>query len=446
MDNTHTAIVASLGTEYPIKGADFIHAIDVQINGVTIATVVTGKNHTTGELGIYFSPDLQLSEEYCDANNLVAKFDENGVKIPGSGFFDEKRRVRAQRFKGAKSEGLWMPLSSLEFTYKKTHLHEVAGIRLGPVQGEKFQSFNDIPICQRYPKYVVAQNTGTQPKRKELDVLNFDQHYDTAQLIHSLGDITRLGGAKLYITEKMHGTSHRVGNVPVKVLVKLPFWKRAINYFHKVYEDSTWEYRIVHGSRRVVLNDTNTGYYGSHDFRYNAVGNPALEQNEVLYGEIVGWVNTDAPIMPAHNTSALKEIKKAYGESMIYDYGIENGKAQFFIYRIRRVNDDGIMQDLPYQEMVVRAKELGYQVPELLFSTTLEDHVDVENIKLVADIEAQGSNGIYVPSKYGHHISEGVVLLFEKDGRIMAYKHKSYGFKVLEGILVESNPEADSES
>ena len=41
-------------------------------------TVIVGLDCAEGDIGIYFPVDLQLSEEYCNANNLVRKKDENG--------------------------------------------------------------------------------------------------------------------------------------------------------------------------------------------------------------------------------------------------------------------------------------------------------------------------------------------------------------------------------
>jgi hypothetical protein len=442
MNDSHTALITKLGTAYPIKGADFIHAIDVEVSGITIATVVTSKEYTSGELGIYFAPDLQLSEAYCDANNLVARFDEQGNKIAGSGFFDEKRRVRAQRFKGAKSEGLWMPLSSLDFTLDTTYYPAADEILK---EGDKLTELNGIEICKRYPKYVASVGSNNiKLERKKADVLNFPEHYDTAQLIHYVGDLDRYVGASVIITEKMHGTSHRVGNVPVRVQKHIPIWQRAINWITRkeLYATSTWEYRLVHGTRRVILNDMDTGYYGSHDFRYNAVGNPELQENEVLYGEIVGWVNEDTSIMPPHNTSALKEVKKAFGETMYYDYDVPKGNALFYVYRITRMNEDGVTYDLEYDSMVARAKELGYDVPAKLDSFTYDGSVEkfMEKVNYYTH-----ADGVYISSRYGKHISEGTVILFQKDGRSVAYKNKSYAFKVLEGILVETVPEADSD-
>ena len=54
-----------------------------------------GLNTVLGEIGIYFPTDLQLSVEYCDANNLVRKKDENGNNIFGGGFLQRMRALRA---------------------------------------------------------------------------------------------------------------------------------------------------------------------------------------------------------------------------------------------------------------------------------------------------------------------------------------------------------------
>ena len=95
--------------------ADRLMLADISDGTNKLATVIVGNTHMEGEIGIFFMCDAQLSEQYCEYNDLVARFDENGNKIPGSGFFDHKRRVKAQAFRGIKSPGLWMPIRSLEY-------------------------------------------------------------------------------------------------------------------------------------------------------------------------------------------------------------------------------------------------------------------------------------------------------------------------------------------
>ena len=62
-----------------------------------------GLDVVIGEIGIYFPTDLQLSVEYCNANNLVRKKDESGNNI--GGYMDpDKRNVTAVRLRGERSD------------------------------------------------------------------------------------------------------------------------------------------------------------------------------------------------------------------------------------------------------------------------------------------------------------------------------------------------------
>ena len=67
-------------------------------------------------MGVYFPVDLQLSEEFCEHNNLVRKKDENGNNI--GGFLDpDKRNIKAIKLRGEKSDGLFMPITSFAYCY-----------------------------------------------------------------------------------------------------------------------------------------------------------------------------------------------------------------------------------------------------------------------------------------------------------------------------------------
>ena len=78
-------------------------------------TICVGIDAAEGEIGIYFPTDGQLSVEYCEHNNLVRKKDDAGNNI--GGYLDpDKRNVRAIKLRGEKSDGIFMPLSSLVYT------------------------------------------------------------------------------------------------------------------------------------------------------------------------------------------------------------------------------------------------------------------------------------------------------------------------------------------
>ena len=89
----------------------------LQIATIFGASVIVDLNTKIGDLGIYFPIDLQLSEEYCRENDLVRRKDENG-KAAGGYLDPNKRNIRAMRFRGSPSEGLFLPLDTLAYTGK----------------------------------------------------------------------------------------------------------------------------------------------------------------------------------------------------------------------------------------------------------------------------------------------------------------------------------------
>jgi RNA ligase len=421
----YEGIVSRITNLQPIVGADFIVSADVTVGGQKIASVVTSKDTPVDSLGVYFGADIQLSTEYCAANNLLITKDEQGNKIAGSGYLDpDKRRITTQRFKGVKSEGLWMPISTVAGSYN---------------EGDKIGA----PIAIRYPKFTAVEKpskplTRMQKIKRYLSnlmsvpfSLDFPEHTDTDQYLHNLAEIARIPvGTEFWITEKLHGTSHRYGYVLAPN--KLTLWQKLINTIvRKVTQNVPYaetSYQYVHGTRRVVLgSDDNGGYYGSNQFRYDAIGTPLLNKGEIVYGEIVGYVGK-MPIMNRHDTSPLKEIKKAFGPEMVYDYGLAPGENKFYVYRITQ--DDGLgHKDLSFPDMQLRAAELGYDHVPLMAHDIFNG--DVEQLTSALEAYAQ-ENGIYSESVLGNHISEGVVIKFATG---QTFKFKSYGFKVLEGIL-----------
>ena len=75
-------------------------------------TVIVSMEYTENQLGVYFPVDGQLSVEFCAANDLVRRKDENGN--PCGGYLDpEKRNIKAMKLRGEKSDGLFLPLISL---------------------------------------------------------------------------------------------------------------------------------------------------------------------------------------------------------------------------------------------------------------------------------------------------------------------------------------------
>ena len=102
-------------------------------------TVVVSLDYTEGQLGIYFPSDGQLSTEFAEINNLLRKKDENGNNI--GGYMDpDKRNVTAIKLRGEKSDGIFLPLTSLETFGDISKLSE----------GDRIDNFNGKEICKKY--------------------------------------------------------------------------------------------------------------------------------------------------------------------------------------------------------------------------------------------------------------------------------------------------------
>lgn len=171
-------------------------------------TVCVNLDYAEGEIGVYFPTDGQLSEEFATVNNLVRKKDDAGNNI--GGYMDpSKRNVQAIRLRGEKSDGLFLPLSCLEYT----------GVNLNDLKiGDAITVVNGHEICQKYiprrnPSRGAERASNKTRKKKVAISPLFAEHADTEQLAYNLGAFK--AGDQIEITLKMHGTSQRTGYLPV---------------------------------------------------------------------------------------------------------------------------------------------------------------------------------------------------------------------------------------
>jgi hypothetical protein len=393
--------------------------------------VVVGLETQDGELGIFFPTDGQLSQEMCLINRL---YSESAVKKLGLtppadgkyGFFSHNRRVRAQKFRGEKSDGFWCPLSFLEWTcYDLSKLTE----------GSTFTDLDGEPICNKYytPATLRAmQKQGKPGKRKLAREVVFPEHVDTGQFryLHNVPD-----DAVIYISEKLHGTSGRYGHVLERN--ERPWYSRWLLGKWKA------EWRHLSGSRRVVLHKrpVDKSYYGTNDFREEVVQDITLNKGEVLYFEIVGDVQVGQPIMKVHTIKdELKDLKKQYGTHMHYKYGCLPGEHKMFVYRITQINDDGYEVDLPWYHVVRRCRELGLAHVPMLTVPYVHHEMDAAHLKAEVEKLTEGPSTLDIA-----HIREGVVVRIESTEGIRYVKNKSWAFGVLEGYIKDTDDYVDLE-
>jgi RNA ligase-like protein len=294
---------------------------------------ITGKGIEVGELRVLFTAETQLSLEYASINNLHRHSDRN-VDPDVVGYLEDTRRVKALRLRGNVSNALLMPLSSLAFT----------GVDISQLKaGDTFDSLNGIEICRKYQIHrpgMRGQAAKQTPKSlQRVDERQFPKHFDTANFFRNAD---KIGPSDyVYVSQKLHGSSIRVGNVQVK---------RKLSWLDKVARKlgvkvAETEYDYVYGSRNVVKDPENPflkGEFYSTDI-YSEVGKRLrglIPKGYVVYGELVGWAG-ETPIQPG------------------FTYGVPAGQAHLYVYRIVTINESGLARDLPWSQVKSFCLEAG---------------------------------------------------------------------------------------
>lgn len=398
-----------------IKVAPHPNADRLQLGYVRGARVVVSLETQDDQLGVFFPADGQISAEFATAHDLVARKDAQGNRA--GGFFETNRRVRAQNLRGVRSEGFWVPLSYFEFTgYDVTQLTE----------GMEFDTLNKIPICNKfYTKATLSVINGKKRVRFNVDM---PEHGETAQF--RFVDVPT--GAYVSVSEKEHGTSFRYGYVDTFTPRK--WWQRLFSRSEYVIKK---EY--VLGTRRAILGKKNEqeftgGYYGNGDPYTIAPAklHGKLKPNEIVYGEVVGFLKIGAALF-TQNAAKLPDVKKQYGENVVFKYGCLPGESKLKVYRIVQ---DG--RDLSRFEIERRCEELGVEMVRELDSLVFDGDRDALNARVEALLEG--------PSTFDDsHLREGVCLRIESPHGIRIVKAKSWTFGVLEGYIKDDENYVDAE-
>lgn len=458
-------------------------------------TVCVSLDYTEGMVGVYFPTDGKLSEEFCAQHNLVRKKDENGVNI--GGYLDpEKRNITAIKLRGEKSDGLFMPISCLDYCFDTAVAEDVLNI------GDTIDVVNSHLICEKYiPKKAnrtSAGGAGTRAHRhaKRSIAPTFFEHADTEQLAYNLAAFKP--GDLVEITLKMHGTSQRtgylkvfkgyddshackVGNALRRLAYRFMGKEDKFEYSHDGEPIYDWGY--VSGTRRTVLDDFDGGFYGSNAFRETHARKfeGKLRKGETVYYEVVGFTDTGAGIMGAGNNEKLgKDFVKQYGKETIFSYGCEphpssieylgasamnfgNGvvpstlyvtkeelpQSDMYVYRMTSTNEDGEVVEYTPDFMRYRCEQMGVKcVPVFWTGFIPENPASADDPTITAGewIMNKAERFYEGPDPIGKtHVREGVVVRVINRPKFTAYKHKNFEFKVLEGIIKDVAEAPDME-
>ena len=436
--------------------------------------VIVSMEYEDGQIGVYFPSDGQLSVEFAEANNLLRKKDENGNNI--GGYMDpDKRNVTAIKLRGEKSDGLFLPLKSLEAFGDVSNLKE----------GDRIDVFNGHEICCKYiPKRSVRRGTQSNGnktrKRKKSAPISplFSEHADTEQLAYNLGAFKP--GDEIEITLKMHGTSQRTGYLPVLKGYKRTLFDRILRRDGRPIYD--WGY--VSGTRRTVLENFEGGYYGSNEFReaHSKFFEGKLNRGEEIFYEVVGFTHTGAPIMASGDNKKLndKDFVKQYGQTTVFSYGCEPHpvthegyndstygyqneyveykapQSDIYVYRMTMTNEDGFVVEYTPDFMRYRCEQMGVKCVPVFGKAIISndrlhltapdgyDHDYLIGDGTVGDMVVRAAEDYYDgPDPVGKtHIREGVVVRIINRPKFCAYKHKNWYFKALSGIAVAQAEES----
>ena len=440
-----------------------INADKLQIATFFGEAVIVGLEVKIGDIGIYFPCDLQLSEEYCDANDLCRKRADGSN---GNGYLErEKRNIRAIKLRGEKSCGLYAPLESLAYTGV-----DIATLRIG----DTITVVNGHDICQKYiPKSKNRVHTGGGNKvRKHKAPIAplFQEHADTEQLAYNLGAFKP--GDEIEITLKMHGTSQRTAHLPAFKGYKRTIWDKLFRREGTPIYD--WGY--VSGTRRTVLENFEGGYYGSNEFReaHSKFFEGKLWKGEEVFYEVVGFTHTGTPIMSTADNKKLndKDFVKQYGKTTTFSYGCDcaeqawkedrsqdpdKPESDMYIYRMTMTNEDGNVVEYTPDFMRYRCEQMGVKCVPVMWKGTIPDSWILPGLpycptgdepefnagEWIKNVAEQYYDG---PDPVGKtHVREGVVVRILNRPKFAAYKHKNHTFKVLEGIAKDVADAPDME-
>lgn len=335
-NKNYAATIVTIKEIHPLEGSD-------NIVGTTLfgSQAIVGKDTQVGDVGIYFPAETQLSQEFAYENNLHDHGNLN--KDQGtSGYLGDNRRVRAIRLRGHRSDCLFLPLTSLSY---------VKGLKLADLKdGDTFDTLLDKSICN---KYIVKKTKKEQRLEKNktkvfsrVDKKFLPEHYDTDNYFRYAETIPV--GRWVTITQKLHGTSIRVGHTVVAR--KLTIRDRAAKVIGAQVKDTEMDY--VFGSKRVIkdINNPNQNHFYTTDI-WTEEGKKLeglLPENFLVYGELIGWT-PDGGLIQKN-----------------YTYQVPQGATDLYIYRVAFINDKGFITDLSWDQVKEFCNDRGLKhVPEL---------------------------------------------------------------------------------
>lgn len=374
-------------------------------------SVIVGKDTQIGDIGLFFPCETQLSHEFIHENNLYRKAELN-KDITKKGYFEENRRIKAVKFRGHKSEGLFMPYSCLNYL----------GTFGMPTEGQDFDKLEGKEICRKYV-IQIKNLSGTQKQKDKKKVNKFDRLVENQFRLHIDTENLRRNAHKLKpddiisITNKIHGTSWVVGKILTRT--PLPWWKKILK---KVVDINDTKYDIIYSSRTVVKNKyinttVNSGFYNFDLWGVIADNlKDTLQDGITLYGEAVGQLPTGAWIQKG------------------YHYGTRPNQHEVYVYRITSTNADGRVIEFSWPQIKEYCDRYGLKHVTEFYYGKAKDYcpaIPIEqhwNQNFLAKLEADFMLDRKCPLNNNEVWEEGIVVRVDGLFECPAYKLKNFAF------------------
>jgi hypothetical protein len=416
----YAATVVELKSFTQLAGADRIQGALIFGNHVIVS-----KEAKAGDIGLFFPVETQLDKEFLGANNLYRKPEHGNVDPEQKGFFEEHGRIKCMKFRGHKSEGLFMPISCLQYIADVDFKASGNPTQFAVKTGDTFDTIGDHTICRKYvPKRnKVGGNGQGKPGHSKARISLQDQivpnqfrfHTDTENLRRNIHKIQP--NDYISISDKFHGTSVVISKV--LTIRELSWFERLLQRFGVAIK--TEEYGFVYSSRKVVKAVNGVEKHKDHYYSSDIWGVVAREVEDKLplgytiYGEIVGYTPEGSPIQ---------------GE---YTYGCLVGGHRFLLYRVTATNTTGNVIELSWHQMKEFAAKVGIEtVPEMWYGKAsdlvLMYSEDGWSQDLLKTLEGRWVKDGMCPHNGNKVPAEGVVVRVDRLDHADAFKLKNFKF------------------
>lgn len=348
-NSNYAAVVVKLESFVDLPNCDNVKAALVFGN-----SVIVSKDAKAGDIGLFFPVETQIMREFIAENSLYRKSEWGNVDPEKKGFFEEHGRVKALKFRGHKSEGFYIPISSLAYLAQQGEI-TVSDLSIG----DTFDCLGSHVICKKYiPRFQSRVGSGRQQQKSQAKQIadkivegQFAFHEDTENLRRNMDKIHP--NQYISVSTKIHGTSAVFANVLVQRDLK--WYERILKRFGVAVQEQ--EYGFVWSSRRVIKGvngeaKQTAAHYYSEDIWGKVAGEvkDRIPKGYTVYGEVVGYTSDGAAIQKG------------------YHYGCQSGQHRLYVYRVTCTNADGKVIELSWRQMQDFCAKWGFErVPEVWY-------------------------------------------------------------------------------